>query len=37
MEDYEFKNLQRAGLQKRWRDLESKDDWEGRLWRGPSC
>ena len=31
MENYEFKNLQRAGLQKRWRDLESKDDWESIL------
>ena len=31
MEDYDFKNLQRAGLQKRWRDLENEDDWESIL------
>lgn len=31
MEDYEFKNLQGAALQKRWENLAAKEDWESIL------
>tara|TARA_R100000664_G_scaffold13469_1_gene21513 strand:- start:367 stop:732 length:366 start_codon:yes stop_codon:yes gene_type:complete len=31
MENYEFKNLQGAALQKRWENLASKDDWDSIL------
>ena len=31
MENYEFKNLQGAALQKRWENLASKDDWDSVL------
>tara|TARA_B100000965_G_C19372618_1_gene660982 strand:+ start:229 stop:567 length:339 start_codon:yes stop_codon:yes gene_type:complete len=31
MEDYEYKNLQGAALQKRWENLAAKEDWESIL------
>ena len=31
MEDYEYKSLQGAALQKRWENLAAKEDWESIL------
>ena len=31
MEDYEYKKLQGAALQKRWENLAAKEDWESIL------